>query len=129
MHTAYRTIITSLERGENVYVLGASQGEDVKKTQRFFLQYGLNAKNKGLKVRLLFNENARKYVAHLEKEAHLKFNKKFIFKNTPVEVAVARDVTAIIMLKAEPIVILIKDKQTADSFITYFEELWKIAKP
>jgi len=32
------------------------------------------------------------------------------------------------MHKEEPIVILIQDKETSESFITYFTELWEIAK-
>ena len=32
------------------------------------------------------------------------------------------------MLKEEPLVILIKDEETAASFIAYFKELWNIAK-
>ncbi len=129
METVYSTLIAGLRKGETVYVLGASQGADPEKTKRFFLKYGLKAHLKGINVRVIFNENARKYNAEMEKEAKIKFNKKFLFKTTPVEIAVAKDVTAIVMLKTEPLVILIHDKETAESFTTYFEELWKIAKP
>ena len=79
-------------------------------------------------MKVIFNETARKYAATLESEAKITLDKKFLFKTTPVEVAVANDMTAIVMLKTEPLVILIHDKETAESFITYFEELWKIAK-
>ena len=117
-----------MKKGQTTYILGASQGEDPKKTKRFFYKYGIKAKLKGIKVCVIFNENARIYVTELENEAKIKFNKKFLFKSTPIEVAVANDVTAIIMLKEEPIVILIRDKDTSVSFVTFFNELWKIAK-
>jgi len=129
METAYSTVLNAMKKGQTAYVLGASAGVDPQKTKRFFLKYSLKARLKGINVKVIFNENARNYVAEIEKEAKIRFNKKFLFKTTPIEVAVANDITAIIMLKAEPIVILIHDKETAESFITYFDELWKIAKP
>ncbi len=128
LETAYSTILAGLKRGDDVYVLGASQGADSEKTKRFFLKYGLKAHLKGIKVKIIFNATARQYVSEIEKETKIAFDKKFLFKTTPVEVAVAKDVTAIVMLKAEPLVILIRDKETAESFTTYFEELWGIAK-
>ncbi len=84
---------------------------------------------KGIKVKLIYNENARAYARNIEKEMGITFIKKFLFKTTPVEVAVAKNLTAIVILKTEPVVILVRDKETADSFRTYFEELWQIAKP
>ena len=128
LETAYSAILNTMEKSQTAHILGASVGADPKKTKRFFLKYSLKAHLKGVKVKTIFNENTRKYVAEIEKEAKIKLNKKFLFKNTPVEVAVANAVTAIVMLKTEPLVILIRDKETADSFKTYFEELWKIAK-
>ena len=129
LETVYSTVLTGLKKGEYAYVLGASQGVNPEKTKRFFLKYGVIAHRKGITVKTIFNATARQYVADMEKEANTTFNKKFLFKTTPVEIAVAKDVTAIVMLKAEPIVILIRDKETAESFVTYFEELWKQAKP
>ena len=64
----------------------------------------------------------------MEKELKIKLNKKFLFKTTPVEIAITNNITAIIILKEEPIITLIHDKETAESFVTYFNELWKIAK-
>lgn len=128
IETVYSTVLAGLKKNDSVYVLGASTGADPEKTRRFFLKYSLKTYLKGIIVNVLFNENARDYAASMEKEAKITFNKKFLFKTTPVEVTVAKDVTAIVMLKEEPLVILIRDKETAESFVTYFEELWKIAK-
>jgi sugar-specific transcriptional regulator TrmB len=128
LETAYSSVLAQLRKGETALVLGASKGTDPEKTKRFFYKYSQKAKQRGIKVKTIFNENARSYVEELEKEARIKFDKKFLFKTTPVEIAIAKKMTAIIILKTEPIVILVHDKETADSFKTYFEELWKIAK-
>ncbi len=129
METVYSAVLKGLKKGDVVFVLGASQGTNPEKTKRFFLKYGLKAHLKKINVKIIFNATARQYVANMEKEAKITFDKKFLFKTTPVEIAVAKDVTAIVMLKEEPLVILIHDKETAQSFATYFEELWNIAKP
>ncbi len=128
METAYSTILSGLKKHQTAYILGASEGVNPEKTKRFFLKYSIKAQLKGINVRCIFNENAREYVKELEHETKSKLNKKFLFKTTPVEVSVANETSAIVMLKEEPIVILIRDKETAQSFVTYFEELWKIAK-
>jgi hypothetical protein len=128
LETVYSTLLSTAKKGQCAYILGASAGADPKKTKRFFLKYGTKAHLRGIKVRTIFNENARQYVSEMEKEAKITFNKKFLFKTTPVESVITENITAIVMLKKEPIVILIQDKETSDSFITYFEELWKIAK-
>ncbi len=128
MESAYYSILNGMKKGDEWYGLGASEGVDKERTKQFFNKYGFKVHQKGIKARVIFNENARRYVAGFERDTGVKLVKKFLFKTTPVEVAVANDMTAIVMLKAEPLVILIRDKETAQSFITYFEELWKIAK-
>ena len=128
METVYSTILSQAKKGQEVNILGASQGLDKEKTKRFFSIYSSKARLKGVNVRAIFNEGSRDYVKELEKELKIRFNKKFLFKTTPVEIAFTSNVTAIVILKEEPIVILVYDKETAESFSTYFEELWKIAK-
>lgn len=128
METAYTTVLTGLKKGETVFVLGASEGTYPEKTKRFYKKYSVKMKLRGLKSKIIFNEGSRDYVARAEKEANIKYNKRFLFENTTVEMFMANDVVAIVMLKEEPIIILIKDKDTTKSFITYFDALWKIAK-
>jgi len=128
METVYSDVLDTLKKGEYAYILGASTGVNEKKTKRFFIKYAIKAKLKGIKIRIIFNEDARQYAKEMEKEGKIAFNKKFLFKTTPVEVAIVKNLTAIVMLKEEPLIILIHDKETSDSFITYFNELWKIAK-
>jgi sugar-specific transcriptional regulator TrmB len=128
METAYSTILNSMTKGQKAYILGASEGEDKEKTKEFFLKYASLSKLKGIKVKILFNENAKGYVSKTEKELRIKFNKRFISKSTPVEIAFSENITALIILKAEPIILLIKDKDTAEGFKFYFEELWKTEK-
>lgn len=128
MENVYSTSLESMKKSDKIYILGASKGNNQEKTKEFFLKYSQRAKQKEISAKVIFNENARSYVKEMEKELKIRLNKKFLFKTTPVEVAITKDVTAIIILKEEPIVTLIHDKETAESFVMYFNELWKIAK-
>src|SRR3989344_4860325 len=128
MENVYSTSLESMKKSDKIYILGASEGSNQEKTKEFFLKYSQRAKQKGVSVNVIFNENAKSYVKSMEKELKIKLNKKFLFKTTPVEIAITNNITAIIILKEEPIITLIHDKETAESFVTYFNELWKIAK-
>ena len=125
----YSTLLGQLRKGDHIYVLGASQGADQEKTKRFFIKYGSIAYRKGINVKTIFNASARHYVKDMERESKIALQRRFLFKTTPVEVLVAKELTAIVLLKKEPLIISILDKETADSFTTYFEELWNIAQP
>jgi sugar-specific transcriptional regulator TrmB len=128
MHTVYSTLMLNSKKGDFAYILGASKGTDPVKTESFFHIYSARTKQKGINVKVIFNETSRSYVTSLEKKSGIKFDKRFLFKNTPVEFLIGKSACAIVMLKAEPIIVLIHDKETADSLILYFQELWKIAK-
>jgi len=128
METLYATLINKLKAGELVYTLGADKGFNWEHSKNFFHKYGILSRAKKIHTKIIFNESARQYVNEMEKEANIQYDKRFLLKTTPIEISVAADYTAIVMLKQEPAVILIKDKETAESFIVYFNELWKVAK-
>jgi sugar-specific transcriptional regulator TrmB len=128
LETVYSSVLSDLKMNEPVYILGASAGTNTKETTQFFTKYSLRARSKNVQVKIIFNENSRKYVKAMEKETKITFDKRFLFKTTPVEIVIVRDMTGIVILKEEPVVVLIKDKETAESFITYFKELWNVAK-
>jgi len=128
METAYSSILAKLNKNEEVLILGASKGTNIEMTKNFFSKYSQLAKSKGIRVKIILNENSRDYIFEMEKEIKLKFDKKFLFKLSSVEIAITDNYVGIIMLKKEPISILIKDKETSNTFKTYFKEMWKVAK-
>ena len=123
-----RNILKEIKPKQEVYIMGASKGENEEKTKEFFFKYSSRAREKKIKLKIIFNEDSRNYVKSMENELKIIFNKKFLFKNSPVEIAFTKNISAIIILKQEPIAIIIYDKQTSEGFTTYFSELWKIAK-
>jgi sugar-specific transcriptional regulator TrmB len=129
METVYSRIISELKEGQEAFVLGASAGTNKEKTKEFFIKYGIHSTiRKKANVKIIFDENSRDYVKEAEKESGIKYNKRFLQKSSPVEIAFTLGYTAIVILKEEPIIIVIQDKETSKSFIEYFNELWNIAK-
>lgn len=126
--TVYSTLLSQAKKGDTAYVLGANQGKNPEKTKKFFYVYSNRAKQKGINIKIIFDENSRKYVNNLEKTIKSSFKKRFLFKQTAAEFLITKGITAIIILKEEPIILLVRDEETAKSFETYFHELWKIAK-
>jgi len=128
METVYVSLLGIAKRGKEVNIIGAGTGKKEEKLELFYTRYGRIAFRKGLKIKAIFNENARNYIKKIEKNIKKTYNKRFLFEYTPTEMLIFMDLTAIIIRRDEPIVVLIKDKETADSFRKYFEELWKLAK-
>jgi len=128
METVYYNMADKIKKGQEIYILGASKGYYPEKNKTFFTRYSKKTHSKKIKMNIIFNENSRKYASECEKESGVRYTKKFLPITTPVEVLVTKETTAIVMLKEEPLVILIQDKETAESFIGYFKQLWKIAK-
>ncbi len=128
METVYNSLVSNMKRKDNVYIIGAGAGPKEDKFELFFTKYGREAFSKNLNIKVIFNESARQYINKIEKNIHKKYQKRFLFENTPSELIILNDYTGILIRKMEPILILIQDSETANSFINYFNELWRIAK-
>jgi len=128
LNAVYSNLLKEMKSKEEVFIMGASKGENEQLTKEFFLKYSSLARLKGLKVRIIFNENSRKYVQDIEKELKIKFDKRFLLKESPVEIVFTKYISAIIILKQEPVAFIVYDKQTGAGFLDYFNHLWKIAK-
>ena len=128
METAYRMIREHLKEGDENYIFGASTGEAKEQTKRFFSRHIQEMIKKKIKQKIIFNEEARDYLPVYKQHPKLLFP-RHLDHNTPAEINIWLDRTMIIILKKEPIVIIITDNAVADSFRAYFEVMWASAKP
>lgn len=128
METVYNHYLSKAKKNDEVFIIGAGIGNNEEKLEIFYSKYGRMAFKKGLKINVLFNDNAREYVKKIEKNIGISYKKRFLFEHTPSELLMFKDITLITIRRVEPILILIKDKETYNSFKEYFKELWKIAK-
>ena len=128
METVYVNLLNLAKRNQDVYIIGAGTSKNEQKLELFYTKYGKLAFSKNLNIKSIFNEDARAYIKRIEKNIKRKYNKRFLFEHTPTEMLIFKEFVSIIIRREEPLVILIKDRETSDSFKKYFEALWKIAK-
>ena len=75
METVYSTVLNDLKKGQTAYILGASPGANPEKTKRFFLKYGLKAHQKGVYIKIIFNENVMGDVLYIIKKGSVQIYK------------------------------------------------------
>ena len=121
--TAAESLLRSLEKGDNMLILGANI-EASKRLESYFEDRHRRRENKGIACRMLYNENARKWgdAKVKYKLTEVKFMQPTI--STPSWVEVYNEHVLIGVPTDEPIAIVIKSKAMADSFRNYFDALW-----
>ena len=127
MDTVYRMLRDALKKGDLNLVFGASKGENEEMVRRFFNKHLKLMANKGIKQKIIYNENARENIEEQTKYPNL-FKVKYLESATPAEINIWADKIMIVILRKTPTVILVSDQKVADSFRQYFEIMWKLAK-
>ncbi|MBS3140998.1 helix-turn-helix domain-containing protein [Candidatus Woesearchaeota archaeon] len=126
MHTVFQDILNTLNKGDTDYVLGANQGLNPEKTRRFFDVYIAKTYQKGIKIKVIFNENSRDYYKKSKaKKAHIEA--RFLQQTTPSEINIYNNKVAILIFSETPLAILINSKKIAASFKQYFDIMWSLS--
>lgn len=130
MKTVFDDLVSTLKKGDENMVFGASQGKNSKQADIFFSQYYKKVDEKGYKTKVIFNEEVRKNRERTDYFIKSKIHEiRFLNNDTFTELNFYKDTVLIIMLLENPLVIRIKNKEAADSFRKFFNVLWKQAKP
>ena len=127
METVYKMLRETLPKGNLNLVFGASKGEDGEYVRRFFNRHLKLLAKKGIKQRIIYNEDARGNIEEQAKHSRL-FKVKYLENTTPAEINIWADKTMIVILRKNPTVILVSDQKVADSFRQYFNVMWRLAK-
>ena len=122
-----RTIFDGqIATGKEILILGASiRADEIIKF--YFPHYDKKRVQKNIPVKMIMDESAKNN--EQLKKIQLS-NMRFIPKEyaTPTAINIYGDNVAIILWSENPIGILIKEKDIADSYRKYFDLLWGIAK-
>jgi sugar-specific transcriptional regulator TrmB len=110
-----------LESGNEILILGASSSA-FEILPFYFKWYDQDRVRKKIKVRIISSEKLGKKIPLAETRY---LPQKYA---NPLAINIYRDKVAIILWKKEPIAIVIKNSEIAESYRSYFELTWNIAK-
>lgn len=126
MENAFSVLVDEFDSQEPYYAFGAGKGEDIRRIQYFFSR--LHQKRVKMKVRsfIIFNESSRGLFKSQEKSKLIK--SRYLNQSTPAAINIYKNYTIITILTKEPVTLLLRNKEVADSFREYFSIMWKTAK-
>ena len=109
------------------YVVFGAPLESIKiMGEDFWYNYNVKRKEKNISVKMIFNSSIRNYGNSIKN----KFTKIRYFDGnfeSLTETHIQKDKVAIIVWTEEPILFLIEDKFAAESYLMFFEQMWKNA--
>ncbi len=127
LDTVFGEQLRVLNKGEYSFVIGiASEREYSESVSIFFEKLQHLRDKKGIMTNLLYGEDARKTIEYQEKSKFCHI--KYLPYSSLVSINIYKDVILICVFSGEPITFKIKSKKVADSFMEYFNLLWKSAK-
>lgn len=118
--------IEDTKKGDKYYFFGTyfkGSKEQTEKAQKFFKQYDLKRKEKGLFVYGLAPKELKEYLIG-RKRSEIKYTDLPL----PHGIGICKDRLTLFSWSDKPVGYLIKSKQIAEMFREYFNSLWKIAK-
>lgn len=125
MRTAFFDALESTKPGETTYVYGASVAS--VQSEKFFLEYNKKRALKNVKLKIIFNEEAKKKrplasINETNPYADIRFVPQ---KSTPTVYEIFPDRVLISTVsKTDPVTIVVKNKDFVETTKTYFFDLW-----
>lgn len=124
--SAIEKMLESSHRGDTYYVLGSPLIAS-KKLHAYFKDIHARRIKKGIAFKIIYNANAREFAK--ERTGQPLTEVKVLDITTPTEFAIYGETVQIIIFSNNPIVLEVKNKEIADSFLEYFNLMWKQSRP
>ena len=130
LKTAFVTLENSMSKNDVSDVFGASMGLDPEQGDIFWKQHQTRVEKRGFKVRIIFNEDMKKgrKQRHEYYDQNKKHEVRYLHQQTFNEFYIYKNHVLILISLRKPIAILIKNKETVEAFIQFFNTMWKQAK-
>ena len=126
--TLYDEILKNLYENKQNFI-SFTLGEEYKNKEAnlFFKNYDIKRKNLGIKTKILALESQRKYIElNYSKNNYIEF--KYISHSLPTGIIVFENKVATLLWGKNPMAFVINSEQNADSYRSFFNDLWKKAK-
>jgi len=127
IQTFYEEILRDIKKDEEILVFGIPK-EPAEKYEAYFLDWNKRRAKKKASVKLLFDYDVKELA---KRRAKIKRTEvKYLPKEfkTPAWIFIFKDTVATIHITENPICVVIKDKNVAESYTNFFNILWKLAK-
>jgi len=126
----FREQIDLLNPGETCYVIGGTRGFGEEAVYAFFQKMHMLRAQKKIKTRMLFNLRQRESTERLySSKEYAGTTTRYIPHTSPVAINIYKNRTVIIIFGKSTSAIHITSQDVANSFMEYFDLLWKQAKP
>ncbi|MBW3011251.1 hypothetical protein KY326_03465, partial [Candidatus Woesearchaeota archaeon] len=124
----YDHLLFEMKKGEERLVLGAQPETAHFLGKTYFKEYTLRRIKKKIKMRIIFNADAKKTAKEYAKMSHTKV--RILPKGTNSQAAtdIYPDKVSILLLKEKPQIFHIECKEVAQSYKDYFELLWEMSE-
>ncbi|MBW2967160.1 hypothetical protein KY362_01600 [Candidatus Woesearchaeota archaeon] len=128
VQTCYEHHISKLKRGDEVVALGILAHQE-QRYHQYWMRYHLKRIKLGFKNRMLFNSDTPREVL-VNRNSYKDCDSRYMARDlkTPSWVMIYKD-TAAIFLQDKDLVVEIVNQEIADTFMEYFEDYWREAKP
>jgi sugar-specific transcriptional regulator TrmB len=129
LEVIFREQIEIMKAGEINYVIGGTRGSEEEAVVAFFQKIHLLREKKKIKSKMLYNlrqrENTEKFFGT---KLYPHSTTKYIKHSSPVSINIYKDRVVSIVFGKTVTAVHIKSKDIANSFLEYFNILWKTAK-
>lgn len=124
----YERILSTLNKGEIQYIIGAPRIGN-EQIEGFLLDWHERRIKKGIHCKYIYDSNVRDYgkVREAMKYTSVRYLPHKIA--SPVWIEIAKDIVTIGHIKgSNAVIFLIKDKEIANSYLDYFNLIWKVSE-
>ncbi|MDI6721210.1 MAG: helix-turn-helix domain-containing protein [Candidatus Aenigmarchaeota archaeon] len=126
LKTFYEFVLKEIPKGECIFVMGATR-EVLEKFDRYLMSWNKRRIKLGIRMKIIYNHDCRNLG---KKRKNLRLTEVRYMKpemETPAWVDIFMDYVVTINVHGTPVCFLIKSKEAADSYMKYFELVWKQA--
>lgn len=123
----FEDILKTLKKNDEYLVFGAVDVPAV--FERYILHWTKKRAEAGIKLKIIYHAEAKSFTKQTKKLPLTEMKvlpKSYI---TPAAINIYGDKTTTIVWTEKPIAFLVKNKEYSESFRSYFDILWNIAKP
>ncbi len=126
LKTIREELLQTLNPGDTFLVLGAPRAAN-EKWEGWFLRFHKHRESRGVKMKIIYNSNAREYGVKRKrfKLTEVKYLPSALI--SPNWIDVYNDAILIGFAAKETVALVIRDKELANSFKSYFDLMWKIS--